>query len=112
MDNKSKSSRMARAFVLIGGAFFAGVFILGAAGTIMTNSDLFNIALNQLPATVGLPFSALGSLWLVMFLESTSGPMEFETLGFKFKGSSGPVVLWVMSFLSMTLAIKILWIPA
>jgi hypothetical protein len=45
-----------------------------------------------------------------MFLEQTSGPIEFEGLGFKFKGASGPVVLWVFCFLAIAGAIKLVWI--
>ena len=65
--------------------------------------------LNHFAATVGLPSAALASLCLVMFLEQASGPIEFEGLGFKFKGASGPVVLWGFCFLIMVGAIRLDW---
>jgi hypothetical protein len=49
------------------------------------------------------------ALCLVIVLENTSGPIEFEGLGFGFKGASGPLVLWCLCFLVMTAAIKAVW---
>lgn len=61
------------------------------------------------PITIGLPFSALSSLFLVLLLQYSSGQIEFKVLGFEFKGASGPIVFWIMCFMSFVLAIKILW---
>ncbi len=61
---------------------------------------------------VGLPMAMLAALFIVVFLEQTSGPIEFDVLGFKFKGASGPVVLWVLCYLAMVASFKILWVPA
>ena len=58
---------------------------------------------------IGLPLAAFASLILVVFLEHTTGPLEFEGLGFKFRGASGPVILWVLCYLSFVLSFKILW---
>ena len=61
-------------------------------------------------AIIGLPMGALGAFVIVVFLKQTSHePIEFEGLGFKFKGPSGEVVLWLMCFIGITLAIKLLW---
>ena len=61
-------------------------------------------------AIIGLPMAALGSFVIVVFLKQTSQEkIEFEGLGFKFKGPSGEVILWLMCFLGMTIAIKLLW---
>jgi hypothetical protein len=79
----------------------------------MLNSpDLYQIMLKHFAATVGLPSAALASLCLVMFLEQTSGPIEFEGLGLKFKGASGPVVLWAFCFLAIVGAIKLVWVSS
>lgn len=74
----------------------------------LMNPLVFEIALNHFAATVGLPSAALAAL-CVVFLESTTGRIEFEGLGFKFKGASGPIVLWVVCFLAIAAAIKLLW---
>jgi len=61
------------------------------------------------PVTIGLPMAAIGALGLVLLLEYARGPIEFEGLGFKFKGASGPVVLWVFCYLAIAATIKLLW---
>ena len=65
----------------------------------------------QFAVTVSLPFAAMGASFVVLLLQYTAGPIELETLGFKFKGASGPVILWIAVFLAIVAAIKILWIP-
>src|SRR5262249_55792658 len=57
---------------------------------------------------IGVPASGTAALLLVIFLRTTDGPIEIELLGFKFKGASGPIILWVLVFLSIVLAIKTL----
>ena len=61
------------------------------------------------PVTIGLPLAAVISLLLILVLRETAGKLEFEALGFKFRGASGPVVLWVLCYLAITLSIKLLW---
>jgi len=61
------------------------------------------------PVTVGLPVAAVVALLLILVLRETTGKLEFEALGFKFRGASGPVVLWVLCYLAITLSIKLLW---
>ena len=68
------------------------------------------ITLAQFPTIIGLPFAALAALCLVLILEAKAGPIEFEALGFKFRGASGPLVLWIFCFLAIVVAIKTLWI--
>jgi hypothetical protein len=35
--------------------------------------------------------------------------IEFEAAGFKFRGASGPVVLWIFCYLAIVTSIKLLW---
>jgi hypothetical protein len=101
--------RVAHWLVLVGGIIFGGAFIVGGALSMLMNTAVFEVALEHFAATVGLPSAAIAALCLVLFLESASGPIEFEGLGFKFKGASGPIVLWVFCFLAITAAIRLLW---
>lgn len=100
---------LARWLVLIVGLVFGGTFFLAGAQTMVADGRLYAIALAHLPATIGLPSAALAALCLVMFLESTSGAIEFSVLGFSFKGASGPIILWVVCFMAISVAIKLLW---
>lgn len=61
---------------------------------------------------LGLPLAASMAICLVVLLESSEGPIEFEGLGFKFRGASGPIILWVLSFLAIVCAIRLLWSPS
>ena len=45
------------------------------------------------PVTIGLPIAAVVSLLLILVLRETTGKLEFDAIGFKFRGASGPVVL-------------------
>ena len=95
--------------VILGASLFAGAFVVGGAYSMLYNPWVFRIALEHFAATVGLPAAGMAALCLVLILERSSGPMEFELLGLKFRGSSGPLVMWVFAFLSITLAVKLLW---
>lgn len=61
-------------------------------------------------AIFGLPGAALLSFILVVVFEARFDRIEMEvTSVLKFKGASGPVILWVLCFLSIAAAIKMLW---
>ena len=67
------------------------------------------VHLEHYAATVALPLCALFPLCLVLVLRYTAGPIEFEGMGLKFKGASGPLVMWLLCFLAMVSAVKLLW---
>jgi hypothetical protein len=67
------------------------------------------IAQKHFAAVVGLPMAAIASLFIILVLEYVSGRIEFEIIGFKFKGAAGQIIFWVLCFLSIVSAIKILW---
>ncbi|MGH6823647.1 MAG: hypothetical protein ACREC4_09205, partial [Methylocella sp.] len=58
---------------------------------------------------VGLPTATGVSVAIVVFLRQTDGPIEFEGLGFKLKGAAGQVTMWILTFLAMAVAMKLLW---
>ena len=62
-------------------------------------------------AIIGLPGAAAAAFVLVVFLRQTEGPIEFEGLGFKLKGAAGQILMWVICFLALAGAIKLLWQP-
>jgi hypothetical protein len=88
------------------------VFLAYTAGVLPWDYGPSNLraTVNQhFAAIVGLPSAALAALSLVFILESRSGKIEFEVFGLKLRGASGPIVLWVVAFLAITVAIKGLW---
>ncbi len=71
---------------------------------------LFKTVLSEhVRAVVGIPMAAVSSFCVVIILESRSGRIEFEVAGVKFRGASGPVVLWIFGFITFSLAIRLLW---
>lgn len=79
--------------------------------TLIPYEVLLEIVKMHFAAIVGLPVSAVFSVFLVVVLQQTSGPVKFEGLGLKFEGTSGQVVLWIFCFLAIAVAMKLLWNP-
>ena len=101
--------RAAQMLVLAGAFCFGAVFIMGAIGTIATQLWVVELAREHFAATVGLPFAALASLCLVVILEINAGPIHIRGFGFEFRGASGPIIMWIFSFLAIVTAIKLTW---
>lgn len=92
------------------GAYFFGFMIYQ---TIYGESDpgnwLTKLTKVHYAALVGTPMSAVTAFCIVSLLKVTSGPIEFEAFGFKFRGASGPIILWTFCFLSIVVAFHLLW---
>lgn len=104
--------RIANWLVVVGTAGFSGHFFLFLAWHMwMGGEDGWVVTANKehFAATIGLPLASIAALCLVIMLKFATGPIEFEGLGFKFRGASGPIVLWVLCFLAMAAAIRLLW---
>lgn len=73
------------------------------------NPEFLDLYKKNFIVIIGLPLAALMSLFIVGFLEQTSGSIEFEGLGFKFIGTSGSVVMWIFCYLALVFSFKLLW---
>lgn len=71
--------------------------------------EIFSIITEHYAVIIGMPCAAVASLIVVVLLGASYGALEFEAIGFKFKGASGPVVLWILCYLAIAASIKILW---
>lgn len=58
---------------------------------------------------VGLPFAGLLAYFLVGTLENTRGKIEFDFVGLKFNGASGPIIMWVIVFLALVVGMRVIW---
>jgi len=96
---------------LIGGLALVGITyfpVLRAA--IAQDPWLLELFQHHYAAIFGLPGAALLSFILVVVFEARFDNIEMEIMNvLKFRGASGPIVLWVLCFLSMTAAIRLLW---
>lgn len=109
-QNNRLIKQLAQWFALLGAAI-SSFFVLAALIYIFViDIELVKQLVESNPrAVIGLPCAVLTSYCIVLFLEATSGPIELEALGFKFRGASGPIILWIFVFLAVVSGIAILW---
>lgn len=88
----------------------AGVYAYMIFGT-GVNEVFLDLYKKNFLVIIGLPLAAVASLFLVLILEYSRGPIEFAAFGFSFKGASGPLIMWVICFLAIATAFKLLWNP-
>jgi hypothetical protein len=70
---------------------------------------VFGMARQHYVTVVGLPCSGLGALFIVLLLRNVAGAVQFRVLTLEFKGASGPIIMWILCFLSLTLAMVKTW---
>lgn len=85
------------------------VVILFLGYAIQDPGWLMKIFENHFPATVGLPLAMMAALGIVTLFRRQAGQIEFELLGIRIRGGAGPAIMWIIVFLSMAFAIKLLW---
>ena len=92
-------------------AYFVGFLIYHSLKRSQSSGSWFLQVLERnYAACVGVPLSALTAFCIVLLLKIVStGPIEIEALGFKFRGAAGPVVLWIFCFLAVTFGVYLLW---
>jgi hypothetical protein len=94
---------------LLGAFFFAFLVYQTVRGPSEPDNWLTKIAQMHYAALVGTPMSAVSAFCIVSLLKVTSGPNEFEAAGVKFKGASGPIILWGLCFFVVVCAFNMLW---
>jgi hypothetical protein len=112
---KYASQQMSR--LLVTWLAIAAAFALGATATsllvvwgIRGEPWLLAIYRDHFRATIGLPTAAMLSFILVVLFGTRFDRIEMEVRGLvKFRGASGPIILWNLSFLSIAAAILVLW---
>jgi hypothetical protein len=91
-------------------AYFFGFMIVQTVwGKSAPQNWLIKLTNVHYAALVGTPMSAVTAFCIVSLLKVTNGPIEFEAIGFKFRGASGPIVLWILCFLAVALGFHLLW---
>ncbi len=94
---------------ILAACFFGFIIYQSIWGASDPSNWLLKVIKTHYAAIGGTPMSAVTAFGIVSLLKVTSGPIEFEALGFKFRGASGPIVLWVVCFLSIVAAFHLLW---
>jgi amino acid transporter len=94
------------------GAFAFIILLLYIATTFLRNdleSDWKSFLIDKHPLIFGLPTAATTAFGLVAFFGvATPGPIDLNLWGLHFTGPAGPLVMWIITFLSLCLAILML----
>ena len=105
-------TKVSRIVVLIGPFVLLGpiIYVAWLIVTPGTPREYTAFVLQNYLVFFGMPYAAFFSYYLVSALESSRGPIEVEFVGFKFKGAAGPLVFWLLIFLSVQLGFKLFWL--
>lgn len=60
-------------------------------------------------AFIGIPWAGGAAAVVVMLFRFLPGELTFKALGLELKGAAAPAVLWVVCFVALVLALKVLW---
>ena len=106
--HRSAVALWASVAVMLVGAL-AGLVLWGAV--FITDFGKFRRMLldEHFTVMVGLPSAAAGAFIVVSLFRQSEGPITIKGLGFELQGAAGPVVLWVLCFLAISVAIHLLW---
>ena len=74
------------------------------------NPEVHKLVMAHLQAAVGLPVAGVFAFLLVALFRTTEGRIRFEVVGLKFDGAAGPIIMWVLCFLAITVSIRMLWV--
>ena len=95
--------------VLLGAMLYGVTFFAFSIYGMIHEEWVEEIAKQHFAAAIGLPCAALAALLLVTILEINAGRIEFKAYGLEFKGAAGPIVMWVLCFIAIAGAIRLLW---
>jgi len=110
LSKESPVQAVLKQVILIGFVAFFITYFGYLLYEIVTGGWILTRIQENFAGTVVMAFAALVALFVVLLLQYSAGNIEFEMPGFKFRGASGPVVLWVLCFLAVSAAIKLLWV--
>lgn len=104
--------RVVLLFCLAGGVFGISAVALAQVVAIWRREEWIVALISaHYPALVCLPIATFVALVIVVLLEARYDDVKMDLFNglFKFEGAAGPIILWVVCFLSIVMAIKLLW---
>ena len=92
------------------GFFFSFVIVGALHPTAIPDSWFLELVKQHPGGTLGVAISAVSAFSVVAVLDILSrDPIKFKVLGIELEGAAGPVVLWVLCFLSIVVGGGYLW---
>jgi hypothetical protein len=73
------------------------------------NPHIRQLGFDHFRVIVLMPAAGMFAYLVVAIFESSAGTVRFELWGLKLEGAGGPIFMWVICFLVICLAIKMLW---
>jgi len=96
--------------LLAGGLIGLLVLVSLTVWTVTGVSWYRQLMIEHYPVMIGLPSAALLAYIIVVLFEARFDKIEMSVGTFlKFRGASGPVVLWILIFSTITVSIRLLW---
>lgn len=92
------------AFFLVFSTGYTFFFFLGRETELLRS-----VMENHFLAMTGLPMAAISATVLVALFRIAAGEMEFEAIGFKFRGAAAPAIIWIFAFLAFVGSMRLLW---
>jgi hypothetical protein len=91
-------------------ASFTGFAMIYTAYDLISTGEYMNIVKEHYPVMMGIPVAAATAIFVVLLMRSVSGNIELGLPGgISFKGAAAPILFWVLCFLAIIVAIKMLW---
>lgn len=94
-------------FVIMGTGWWLAIFCVFIWP--QPSNELSRLVIGHFKAIIGVPAAAISAFIVIWALSVTSGEIEFEAWGLKFKGAAGPVIFWVLTFLALETAVNLAW---
>lgn len=114
-ENNHNSSNLQKQIVTILLISIASIYLTTSTifvgyHLIIQSEWLMEIMHQHFVGVIVLPAYAFGVLLFVILLDIRSKEtIEFEALGFKLKGASAPIALWMACMLVAIIGLKLLW---
>jgi hypothetical protein len=76
---------------------------------VASESWMMDVIRSNFRGTIGLAFSAIAALFIVLLLQYTIGHIKLKAFKLEFEGAAAPTILWMFCFLAIVSAMKLLW---
>jgi hypothetical protein len=73
------------------------------------NASLRQFVITHFVAIIGIPAAAVFAFLIVALFETKDGQVKFTIATVTFDGAGGPIVMWLLCFLSITISLRLLW---
>lgn len=70
-----------------------------------------HMILKNFKVIIGIPLSAAVAFIVIVFFRQSEKTITVKVPGFELNGSSGEIVLWILTFGAISMMIHLLWMP-